>query len=99
MLTTSFIPNFNLTKNEFTQNIGATNKAEKFYTYELSNTELNGRPKLILNDHLENQFYDHLPDKDEGLCLDNREAQLNPSRKRRELVSKKVNKLGGKAVI
>ena len=73
VLSTSFIPNFNLTKRQFVL------RNDQFHLYELSNEELSGKPRHILNKRMEDLYYDFLPQKDMGQALSNKEAGIKPS--------------------
>ena len=55
--------------------------------YKLSRDEIKGdfRPYGILKKELENDFYDNIPNQDEGHTISNKQAGINPTKKSRQL--------------
>jgi hypothetical protein len=74
-----FKPNFELRKIE----IGLSKDQVKSYLYEMTTKDISGelRPNKLLDIFVENDFYEKPLIKDEGYCMTNKQAGIEPSRK------------------
>ena len=63
------------------------NDLNRLWIYMLNQDDLKGesRPKHLLCTELEEYFFDHMPKKDEGDCLNNKDAGILPSNKDKKL--------------
>lgn len=79
-----FKPNFNTNKREI----------RKMVQYELTESDLRGdfRPNVMLDQRLEEKFFDHIPDSIQGRALSNRDAGLEFAIDQRQLVHNDNNK-------
>ena len=88
----AYVPNFN---NEVKETIKGLNlnrfnavDANKFFYYEMTDEDLKGdcRPHFLLLDQLEEDFFEHIPKRDEGFALSNNAAGFEINKNKREIL-------------
>lgn len=92
MLENAFKLNFALEKELISNNLQPMKhqiNANSFIVYNLTKAEegdwRDWRPTKILNAELEADFYDNIPQNDDGMAFTNKRAGINPTKKSRAL--------------
>jgi hypothetical protein len=89
LVSTVYKPNFKSSIKETIKGLNLNKfnavDANKFFYYDMTEEDLKGdcRPHFLLQDALEDDFFEHIPRRDEGFALSNNQAGFEVNSRKR----------------